>query len=46
VARIAASSSVTSMPTGHQVMHLPHPTQPDVPNWSNHVPNLWVSHWR
>ena len=30
VARIAASSSVTSMPTGHQVMHRPHRPQPDV----------------
>ena len=29
VARIAASSSVTSMPTGHQVMQRPQPTQPE-----------------
>ena len=34
VARIAAASSVISMPTGHQVMQRPQPTQPDVPNWS------------
>ena len=44
--RMAVSSSVTSMPTGHQVMQRPQPTQPDVPNWSCQVPNLWVSHWR
>jgi hypothetical protein len=31
-ARIAATSSVRSIPTGHQVMHLPHPTHPEVPN--------------
>ncbi len=42
----ARSSSRTSMPTGHQVMHRPQPTQPDIPNWSHHVPNLWVSHCR
>src|SRR5208282_3064755 len=30
--RIAATSSVRSMPTGHQVMHRPHPTHPDIPN--------------
>ena len=46
VARIAVSSSVTSIPTGHQVMQRPQPTQPEVPNWSCQVPNLCVSHWR
>ena len=44
--RIAATSSVISIPTGHQVIQRPHPTQPDSPNWSCHVPSLWVSHWR
>jgi hypothetical protein len=34
------------MPTGHQTMHRPHPTQPDEPNWSCQVPSLWVSHCR
>ena len=29
---MAATSSVMSIPTGHHVMHRPHPTQPDVPN--------------
>ena len=43
---IALSSSRTSMPTGHQVMQRPQPTQPELPNWSHHVANLWVSHWR
>ncbi len=43
---MAATSSVRSMPTGHHAMHRPHPTQPDVPNWSHHVESLWVSHWR
>ena len=46
VARIAATSSVMSIPTGHHVMHLPQPTQPELPNWSCQVPSLWVSHWR
>ena len=46
VARIAATSSVMSMPTGHQVMHRPQPTQPDVPNWSCQVPSLCVIHCR
>ena len=46
LARIAVSSSVTSIPTGHQVMQRPQPTQPEVPNWSCQVPNLCVSHWR
>ena len=44
--RIAAISSVTSIPTGHQVMQRPHPTHPLVPNWSIHDANLWVSHCR
>ena len=30
-ARIAATSSVMSMPTGHQVMQRPQPTHPEVP---------------
>ena len=34
------------MPTGHQVMQRPQPTQPLVPNWSTQVANLWVSHCR
>ena len=46
LAAIAASSSRTSMPTGHQAMQRPQPMQPDVPNWSHHVANLWVSHCR
>ena len=46
VARIAATSSVMSMPTGHQVMQRPQPTQPELPNWSCQVPSLCVSHWR
>ena len=41
-----ASSSRTSIPTGHQATQRPQPTQPELPNWSHHVPNLWVSHWR
>ena len=40
------SSSRTSMPTGHQVTQRPQPVQPDSPNWSHQVANLWVSHWR
>src|SRR5665213_3938646 len=43
---IAAASSVMSMPTGHQAMHRPHPTQPVVSNWSHQVESLWVIHWR
>ena len=43
---MARSSSRTSMPTGHQAMQRPQPTQPDEPNWSHQVANLWVSHWR
>src|SRR3990170_748589 len=46
VSRMARTSSVMSMPTGHQVMHRPQPTQPDVPNWSIQVASLCVSHWR
>ena len=46
VARIAATSSVMSMPTGHHVMQRPQPTQPELSNWSCQVPSLWVSHWR
>jgi hypothetical protein len=46
VARMAATSSVRSIPTGHQVMHRPQPTQPDVSNWSIQVASLWVIHWR
>jgi hypothetical protein len=43
---MAAASSVMSMPTGHQVMHRPQPTQPDVPNWSIQVASLCVIHCR
>ena len=43
---MAASSSRTSMPTGHQAMQRPQPTHPLEPNWSHQVENLWVSHWR
>ena len=32
VARMASTSSVMSMPTGHQVIQRPQPTQPDVSN--------------
>ncbi len=46
LARMAAASSVMSMPTGHQVMHRPQPTQPEVPNWSIQEANLCVSHYR
>ena len=45
-ARMARTSSVMSMPTGHQVMQRPQPTQPDEPNWSHQVASLWVIHWR
>lgn len=44
--RIAAISSVTSMPGGHHVMQRPQPTQPLEPNCSCHESNLCVSHWR
>ena len=46
VPRIAATSSVRSIPTGHQVMQRPQPTHPDVSNWSIQEASLWVSHWR
>src|SRR5271166_4732857 len=46
VALMAAASSVMSMPTGHQVMQRPQPTQPDVPNWSIQFASLWVIHCR
>src|SRR5579875_9375 len=46
LSRMAATSSVMSMPTGHQVMQRPQPTHPDVPNCSIHVASLWVIHWR
>src|SRR3712207_6048003 len=42
--RSAAASSVMSMPTGHQAMQRPHPTQPEVPNWSYQEASLWVAH--
>ena len=45
-ARIAATSAVRSMPTGHQVMQRPQPVQPEVPNWSIQPASLCVSHWR
>jgi len=41
-----AASSVMSIPTGHHAMHRPQPTQPDCPNWSYQVPNLWEIQWR
>ena len=44
--RIAAASSVMSMPTGHQAMQRPQPTQPLVPNWSCQVASLCVIHCR
>ena len=44
--RSAFTSSVMSMPAGHQTMHRPQPTQPEEPNWSCQVPSLWVSHCR
>jgi len=34
-----------SIPTGHQVMHRPHPTQPDEPNWSIQDASLCVIQW-
>ena len=42
----AVLPDVKSIPTGHQVMHRPQPTQPDEPNWSCQVTNLCSSHWR
>src|SRR5947209_387689 len=44
--RIACASSVISMPTGHQVMQRPQPTQPVEPNCSYHVDSLCVIHCR
>lgn len=41
-----AASSVMSIPTGHQSMQRPHPTHPELPNWSNQVPSLCDIHWR
>src|SRR5512135_3608020 len=38
--RSARASAVMSMPTGHHVMQLPQPTQPETPNWSCHVASL------
>src|ERR1019366_5852854 len=46
VARIAAASSVMSIPTGHHAMQRPHPTQPDSSNWFHQVESLWVIHCR
>ena len=37
---------VMSMPTGHQVMQRPQPTQPEVPNWSIQLASLCVIHCR
>src|SRR5271169_3051019 len=44
--RMARASSVISMATGHHVMQRPHPTQPEVPNWSIQVASLCVIHCR
>ena len=35
-----------SIPTGHQAMQRPQPTQPELPNWSCQVLSLWVIHCR
>ena len=35
-----------SIPTGHHAMQRPHPTHPEVPNWSCQVASLCVIHWR
>src|SRR3990172_3187168 len=43
---MAATSSVISIPTGHQVMQRPQPTHPEDPNWSNQVASLRVIHCR
>ena len=43
---MARTSSVISMPTGHQVMQRPQPTQPELPNWSIQEASLWVIHCR
>ena len=37
------ASSVMSMPTGHQLMQRPQPTQPLCPNWSHQPASLCVS---
>ncbi len=42
----ARASAVMSMPTGHQVMQRPQPTQPETPNWSCQVASLCVIHCR
>ena len=42
--QIAAASCVISIPTGHQVMQRPQPTQPLRPYCSCQLPSLWVSH--
>ena len=42
--RMAATSSVMSIATGHQVMQRPQPTQPETPYWSIHEASLCVSH--
>ena len=44
LARMAATSSVMSMPTGHQVIQRPQPTQPLRPYCACQLPSLWVSH--
>ena len=44
--RMARTSSVISMPTGHQVMQRPQPTHPELPNWSIQEASLWVIHCR
>ena len=46
VDRMAPTSSVMSIPTGHQVMHRPQPTQPELPNWSIQEASLCVIHCR
>ena len=45
-ARMATTSSVMSMATGHHVMQRPQPTHPEVSNWSIQVASLWVIHCR
>src|SRR5271166_3454462 len=46
LSRMAPASTVISIPTGHQVMQRPQPTQPETPNWSIQVASLCVIHWR
>src|SRR3972149_2442874 len=46
LARMARTSSVMSMATGHHVIPRPQPTQPEGPNWSIQVAGLWVIHCR